>query len=179
VLGVLEGRNVNLRIMEKEDLSLFVEWWNSSEFMGGYVPFPEQLSKANAEKLLATFGFNVFFVQKKDGEKIGNVTFYNSYIGGNRLLEIGYVIIPSERGKGYCTEATQLMVDYLFLSMDISRIMASPSIKNTGSQRVLEKAGFTKEGTIRNSARGARRDSYLYSILREEWKEPKILTKTA
>jgi RimJ/RimL family protein N-acetyltransferase len=62
--------------------------------------------------------------------------------------------------------------------MDISRIMASPSIKNKGSQRVLQKAGFTKEGTIRNSARGTWRDSYLYSILREGWKEPKILTKT-
>jgi RimJ/RimL family protein N-acetyltransferase len=43
---------------------------------------------------------------------------------------------------------------------------------------VLEKAGFTIEGTIRKSARGARRDAYLYSILREEWKEPKILTRT-
>jgi len=42
----------------------------------------------------------------------------------------------------------------------------------------LEKTGFTREGTIRRSARGARRDGYLYSILREEWKEPKILTRT-
>jgi len=176
---LLEGKTVNLRIMEKEDLSLFVEWWSDLAFWGEYLPFPEQLSKANAEKMLATLGFNVFFVQKKDGEKIGNVTFYNSFIGGNRLLEIGYGIISSERGKGYCSEATQLMVDYLFLSMDISRIMASTSIKNKGSQRVLEKAGFTREGTIRNSARGTWRDCYLYSILREEWKEPKILTRTA
>ncbi len=43
---------------------------------------------------------------------------------------------------------------------------------------MLEKAGFAKEGTIRKSVNGVRRDSYLYSILREEWKEPKILTKT-
>jgi RimJ/RimL family protein N-acetyltransferase len=50
-------------------------------------------------------------------------------------------------------------------------------IENKGSQRVLEKAGFTLEGTIRKHVRGARRDAYLYRILREEWKEPKILTK--
>jgi len=180
---LLEGKTVNLRVMEKEDLPLFMEWWNSPEFIGENEPFPQQFSRANAEKELESarsgpFGFNAFFVEKKDGKKIGNVTFYNSYIGGNKLLEVGFVIIPSERGKGYCTEATQLMVDYLFLSMDISRIQASTSIKNTGSQRVLEKAGFKKEGTIRKSSRGARRDSYLYSILREEWKEPKILTKT-
>jgi RimJ/RimL family protein N-acetyltransferase len=43
---------------------------------------------------------------------------------------------------------------------------------------VLEKAGFTLEGTIRKHVRGERRDAYLFSILREEWKEPKILTRT-
>jgi RimJ/RimL family protein N-acetyltransferase len=62
--------------------------------------------------------------------------------------------------------------------MDVSRIQATTSIRNKGSQRVLEKVGFTREGTIRKSVGGARRDAYLYSILREEWKEPKILTKT-
>jgi RimJ/RimL family protein N-acetyltransferase len=45
---------------------------------------------------------------------------------------------------------------------------------------VLEKADFKKEGVLRKSAfiRGEWRDLLLYSILREEWKEPKILTKT-
>jgi RimJ/RimL family protein N-acetyltransferase len=94
------------------------------------------------------------------------------------LLEIGYAVAPSERGKGYCTEAAQLMVDYLFLSMDVSRVQATISTRNKASERVLEKAGFTREGTIRRHVRGARRDLYLYSILREEWKEPKILTRT-
>jgi RimJ/RimL family protein N-acetyltransferase len=56
---------------------------------------------------------------------------------------------PSERGKGYCTEVTQLMVDYLFLSMDVSRVQAIVSTRNKASERVLEKAGFTREGTIR------------------------------
>jgi ribosomal-protein-alanine N-acetyltransferase len=48
------------------------------------------------------------------------------------------------------------------------------------SQKVLEKNGFKKEGTIRKEefVRGEWRDKYLYSILREEWKEPRILTKT-
>jgi RimJ/RimL family protein N-acetyltransferase len=41
------------------------------------------------------------------------------------------------------------MVDYLFLSMDVNRIQESTSIKNIGSQIVLNKAGFTKKGTIK------------------------------
>jgi RimJ/RimL family protein N-acetyltransferase len=47
------------------------------------------------------------------------------------------------------------------------------------SQKVLEKIGFKKEGIIRKYVfvSGEWRDALLYSILREEWKEPKILTR--
>jgi ribosomal-protein-alanine N-acetyltransferase len=177
-MELLEGKNVNLRVMEKEDIPIYLEWLNNLEFMGEY-QLLRQWSRTELEKALETspFEFKVFVIEKKDGRKIGVMLKYDSYLGLGKLLEIGYALLPSERGKGYCTEAAQLMIDYLFLSMDVSRIQATTSIKNKGSQRVLEKAGFTIEGTIRKSARGARRDAYLYSILREEWKEPKILTR--
>ena len=70
------------------------------------------------------------------------------------------------------------MVDYLFLSKDLVRIQAIIDVMNKASQRVVEKAGFQREGTIRKALfnRGEWRDYYLYSILREEWKEPRILT---
>jgi RimJ/RimL family protein N-acetyltransferase len=170
---------VNLRVMEKEDLPLLKEWMNNPEFLGEYMP-PTQWSGTELEKLFEAnpFELKVFIIEKKDGSKIGYISHYNSYLGYVKLLEIGYDLLPSERGKGYGTEATQLMVDYLFLSMDVSRIQATISIRNKASERVLEKAGFTREGTIRKTSRGARRDAYLYSILREEWKQPKILTKT-
>jgi RimJ/RimL family protein N-acetyltransferase len=72
------------------------------------------------------------------------------------------------------------MVDYLFLSRDLVRIQAHTDVNNLASQKVLVKVGFQKEGMIRKGAfiRGKWRDFYLFSILREEWKEPKILTKT-
>lgn len=94
--------------------------------------------------------------------------------------KIGYIIHQSERGKGYCTEAVKMLVDYLFLAKDIVRIQAQTNPRNVASQRVLEKAGFAKGGVIRkaNFIRGAWRDRAQFSILREEWKEPKILTKT-
>jgi len=176
---LLEGKTVNLRILEKEDTQTLLEWINNPEVMGEFQP-PRQWSRAELEKEYETdlFGFKDFFIEKKDGSGIGFISYYDSYLGTIKLLEIGYCSLPSERGKGYCTEAAQLMVEYLFLSMDVSRVQASVNIGNKASQRVLEKAGFTREGTIRRTARGERRDFYLYSILREEWKEPKILTKT-
>jgi ribosomal-protein-alanine N-acetyltransferase len=71
------------------------------------------------------------------------------------------------------------MVDYLFLSKEVACIQAIIDERNTASKKVLEHAGFQKEGTIRKrfSIRGEWRDGVVYSILREEWKEPRILTK--
>jgi ribosomal-protein-alanine N-acetyltransferase len=175
---LLEGKNVNLRIVEKEDLPLAHEWMNNPEFMGEFVP-SIQRTKEEFEKFGDNlFAIRLFFIEKKDGTKIGLMNHFKSYLGLGELLEIGYFLSPGERGKGYCTEAVQLMVDYLFLSMDISRVQITLSVRNKASERVAEKAGFTREGTIRKTSRGARRDVYLYSILREEWKEPKILTRT-
>jgi ribosomal-protein-alanine N-acetyltransferase len=93
------------------------------------------------------------------------------------MLEIGYVIAPEERGHGYATEAVKIMVDYLFSTRNIVRIGSAIHVENTASQKVLEKAGFTSEGTERKGifVYGKWADLYVYSILREEWKEPKVL----
>jgi RimJ/RimL family protein N-acetyltransferase len=180
---LLEGKNVNLKIMEKDEVPIFVEWANKSEFFGKYNPLV-QMSKLEVEKMFEdSSNFKLFFVEKKNGTKIGFMChFHVLHLGtGSKQLEIGYSLIPSERGKGYCSEAVKIMVDYLFLSKEIMRIQAQTDQRNTASQKVLEKAGFKREGTLRKNffIRGEWTDDYIYSILREEWKEPKILTRTA
>ena len=177
---MLEGKNVNLRIMEKEDLPLIAEWFNKPEVFGEYNPL-HQVSRTEAEKMFENpHEEKSFIIEKKDGSKIGFIGhFYVLHVAGKQL-EIGYSLVPNERGKGYGTEAAQLMVDYLFLSKDTMRIQAQTDPRNVASHKLLEKVGFMKEGTLRKSffMRGEWRDSYIYSILREEWKEPKILTRT-
>ena len=178
---MLEGKNVNLRVMEKEDLPLITEWCNNIEFGGEYLS-PLQMSRAEIEKSgeSTLFETKVFIIEKKDGSKIGFFWHFNMLAPYAKMQEIGYGLVPSERGKGYCTEATQLMVDYLFLSKDIARIQATTHTKNVVSQKVLEKVGFKREGTLRKTAliRGEWTDMFIFSILREEWKEPKILGRT-
>jgi RimJ/RimL family protein N-acetyltransferase len=174
---LLEGKNVNLRVAEREDIPLYSEWTNNPEFFGEFEWFPQR-SRAEQEKAYdaLTSDFKTFFIEKKDGTKIGYVVHFLT----GTLLEIGYALVPSERGKGYCTEAVRILVDYLFLSKDIARIQVQTDPRNVASQKVLEKVGFNKEGTLRKSyfMWGEWTDSLIYSILREEWKEPKILTKT-
>jgi ribosomal-protein-alanine N-acetyltransferase len=175
-LDLLEGKNVNLRVAEKEDLLFVGEWRNNQEFQVEY----NLLIQESKEELAKSYDNSHpdekwFLIEKKDGIKIGLIIL--ELEGG--VQEIGYGIIQNERGKGYCTEAVKIAVDYLFLSKPLVRIQAHTNVKNTASQRVLEKTGFRKEGIVRKRifVRGNWRDEFLYSILREEWKEPKILTR--
>jgi len=165
---------VNLRIVEKEDFTQIAEWINNPNFFGEYNPLMQE-TKTDLEKRFEQG--KMFFIEKKDGTKIG---FIGQVPLGGPLLEIGYALLPSERGKGYCTEAVKIMVDYLFLSKEMARIQAHIDLGNVASQKVVEKNGFKKEGTQRKCffVKGEWRDMLLYSILREEWREPKILTKT-
>jgi RimJ/RimL family protein N-acetyltransferase len=173
----LEGTKVNLRVVEKEDLPLLKEWRNDVKFIGEYQSISQQTIRDLEKQYDELTEAQWFFIEKKDGIKIGTIS-HRPVFG---TQEIGYAILPVERGKGYCSEAIKTMVDYLFLTKDIVRIQAHTDARNVPSQKALEKAGFKKEGTFRKEyfVRGEWRDSCTFSILREEWKEPKILTKKA
>jgi RimJ/RimL family protein N-acetyltransferase len=178
---LLEGKKVNLRIMEKEDLPLFTEWINNPEVWGEYNPL-WQMSRTEVEKMFESpHELKSFLIESKDGNKIGFIIHYYVLDPAGKQLEISYSLIPNERKKGYCTEAVKIMVDYLFLSKETFRIQAQTDARNVASQKILAKVNFKKEGILRKSLfiGGEWRDSFLYSILREEWKEPKILTKSA
>jgi hypothetical protein len=88
VLGLLEGKTINLRIAEKEDLPLFTEWMNMPEFYGEYNPL-RQMSRAEVEKMFETpVDLKAFIIEKKGGSKIGFVARYKRAVGwtnGNRL----------------------------------------------------------------------------------------------
>lgn len=125
---MLEGNNVNLRVMEKEDLPLFTEWVNKPEFIGEYNPL-RQVSRTEVEKDYekSILEQGEFIIDKKDGNKIGYTWHFTAVHPAVRLLEIGYFVVPSEKGKGYCSEAAKIMVDYLFLARALKRHSASSS----------------------------------------------------
>ena len=172
---MLEGETVNLRVVEKEDLPFLKEWRNNLEFTGQYQSISQETMKDLEKQYGELVDEKWFFIEKKDGTKIGTISHRSVF----KIQEIGSALLPSERSKGYCSEAVIIMVDYLFLSKDIPRIQAHTDARNAAAQKVLEKAGFKKEGTFRKEyfVRGEWRDSCIFAILREDWKEPKILTR--
>ena len=63
-------------------------------------------------------------------------------------VEIGYGILPEYEGNGYTTEAVQAMTKWAFTQKDVVFVEAETDPENKASQRVLEKCGFTPDGTM-------------------------------
>ncbi len=75
--------------------------------------------------------------------------------------------------QGIVTEAIKLILGLCFSEVELHRVYAHVFPDNTGSMRVLEKVGFTREGLLRQAAmkNGNFVDTYIYSILEDEWRE--------
>jgi RimJ/RimL family protein N-acetyltransferase len=80
--------------------------------------------------------------------------------------EIGYWLFPEARGRGIATRTARFLADFGF-AIGLERIEARVFYGNPESERVLERAGFTKEGVLRSLPRraGGRDDMILYSLL--------------
>ncbi len=81
---------------------------------------------------------------------------------------LGYWLSEELWGKGIITEAVNLITAYAFANLDIIRIQAGVLSKNPASMRVLEKAGYQKEGVSRNAIikNGEVLDEHVYAILK-------------
>ncbi len=90
------------------------------------------------------YGFGIF--SKDTDALIGSVTLSWIARGALQSCYIGYELDQAQNGKGYMTEAVKLTVDFAFQELQLHRIEAGVMPRNIGSIRVLEKAGFHKEG---------------------------------
>lgn len=86
-----------------------------------------------------------------------------------RTAEMGYCIAEPFWGKGLGTSAVRQVSRFIFDNTDIIRIFAEPFAYNAASCRILEKAGFELEGTLRSNAvkNGRILDMKMYSLIKE------------
>ncbi|MGZ6281392.1 MAG: GNAT family N-acetyltransferase [Ktedonobacteraceae bacterium] len=118
--------------------------------------------------------YGTLVVAPQDGDQVvGDVSYRQARYGpgdASIAYNIGIVLAPEHRGKGYGVEAQQLLADYLFSVYPIMRIEASTNITNSAEMRALEKVGFTREGVLRQAQwrNGDWHDLVVYSKLRGE-----------
>ncbi|MEW2499252.1 GNAT family N-acetyltransferase [Amycolatopsis sp. CA-161197] len=84
-------------------------------------------------------------------------------------FEVGVTLLPDHRGVGLGTKAHRLLVEHLFRFTRAHRLEAFTDSENVAEQRVLEKAGFHREGLMCQVTwrDGAYRDEVVYARLRE------------
>jgi hypothetical protein len=102
VFGLLEGKTVNLRVMDKDDVDFEFECLNDIDFLGEYIPLYEQRSKSDLMKRFDSPSSwfvltdrKDFVIQKKDGTKVGLIGHW--FTKPNRMMEIGFNVVPKER----------------------------------------------------------------------------------
>lgn len=137
-------------------------------------PYTEQDGKEFISAMLSADENETFaFAITVNNMVIGSIGIFRQGNIHRQTAELGYYIAEEYWGKGIMTEAVKQICEYVFANSDIIRIYAEPFAYNIASCRVLEKAGFQYEGTLRSNAvkNGKVIDMKMYSLLKEEIKQ--------
>ncbi|MEU4162560.1 GNAT family protein [Actinoplanes sp. NPDC026670] len=92
---------------------------------------------------------------------------------GVKAAKLGYAIAADHWGHGYATDAAETLTNFGLTTLGLHRISAAIAPDNESSIAVALKLGMQYEGHIRHHVftNGAWRDSLLYSVLADEWKQ--------
>lgn len=168
----LEGERVTLHPLEEDDLAFCRDGVNRPEVR---------------KMLLATYPVSLddeedwfesidpeepVFLIRADGDRVGTIGLDHVHESWGSAI-VGYWIHPEHWGNGYCTDALRAVVRYAFDERRLAKLSADALVTNEGSRRVLEKAGFEHEATLREEAfvDGERVDLARYGLLAHEWRE--------
>jgi len=114
-----------------------------------------------------------FAIRALDNEDrhLGNVSVWFTS-RANSVGEVGYWIRSDATGQGIGTEATARALQIAFEELNMHRITTRIAIGNIASERIVQKLGFLKEGTLRDEVKvGARwLDHTVWGLLDREWR---------
>ena len=137
--------------------------------------FPHPYTRRDAQAFLSgalSAEDSTNFAIDVEGGAVGGIALVPGSDVERYSAEIGYWLGEAYWGRGIAAEALTLMTGFAFSSMNLLRIFALPFANNSQSTRVLEKAGFLKEGILRSSSvkHGRPRDQALYAVVNPAWR---------
>jgi RimJ/RimL family protein N-acetyltransferase len=174
----LRGARCTVRPWDLHDLDALVRHadnLNVSRQLRDRFPYPYTRSAGRAflEHVVAVRPVTNFAIEV-DGAPAGGIGFAVGTDVERFSAEIGYWVGEPFWGRGIVTEALSLVTDYAFSQMTLLRLFALPFADNAASLRVLEKAGYTREGLLRSASVkfGRPRDQYIYARVNARWESP-------
>ncbi len=176
----LSGDNIFLRFFEDPDAEslLDLQLRNSELFQKCSPTFEDDYYTIEAKRKHIRnsikareegreYSFGIFL--KAGGNLVGEVSLFHIFRSSLQKCLIGYSLDARYSGRGYATEAVCLAVQFAFEELKLHRIEAGVMLNNIGSMRVLEKAGFNKEGVERKGVKinGRWEDHQIFALLAE------------
>ncbi|MFD2169760.1 GNAT family N-acetyltransferase [Tumebacillus lipolyticus] len=175
------GRKILIRPYEMEDAAALLEVnVNNREFFQKYLSHREeefytldhQIERIKRGKEMRAqdqvYSFGIF--ERESEQLVGSISLTEVLRGPLQSCFIGYYLDEKCNGRGYMTEAVRLVVEYAFQELKLHRIEAGVMLHNLGSMRVLENAGFHKEGIAKKNVKinGRWEDHQVLAIVNEE-----------
>ncbi|MCY4436046.1 MAG: GNAT family protein [Chloroflexi bacterium] len=179
------GEKVALGPLRKDLVPTYTRWYNNFYTLRtlGATPLPLTLEQDERqhERLIANAKTDISFtIYERCGSRpIGNAGLLDVDYR-NRTAELALAIAePDARGKGYGTEATQLVVDYAFTALGLHNVMLTVFEYNLAGIRVYNKTGFKEFGRRRESVfmGGKLWDMILMDCLSSEWGPSPVLAQ--
>lgn len=172
---MLEGKNLILRALEPADADLLYEWENNEElwYLSNTVtPFSrftlEQYILNSHQDIFTAKQLRLMIDKKNPGrnDTIGSIDLFD-FDPANKRAGIGILITEGERGKGYASEALELLIDYCFGKLELHQVYCNISADNKASLQLFKKHNFTRAGLKKEwiFVNGKWTDEYIFQLI--------------
>ncbi|WP_333809751.1 GNAT family N-acetyltransferase [Flavobacterium sp.] len=175
---ILESERLQFRRLTDADAPEIFALRSNPEIMK-YIPRPLATTIEDAlahiklinEKIDENIDINWAVTEKGNDKCIGLMGFYRTQ-PENFRTELGYMISPEHKGKGYVTEAVKTLLDFAFNTLNFHSIEAVIDSRHIASERVLQKNGFEKEAHFKENFfyNNEFTDTVIYSLLKRNFK---------
>lgn len=172
----LQGRLVTLRpIVATDAAAMFADLADAEgrRLTGTHATFTrEQIDAWAATRASQPDRLDLAVVDRSDGTWAGEVVI-NDWDEDNRSCGFRIALGPAARGRGFGTEATRLLLDHVFDTLDdppVHRVELEVYSMNPRAIAVYERVGFRREGIRRDALRwdGRYHDAIVMSVLRTD-----------
>jgi len=179
----LESARTILRLAEPDDISAIIDYYISNRVH--LAPFEPsraedfytdsywcQELKARLHAFNADQSLKLFLFEKEHSKVIiGSINFANFVRGVFQSCTLGYSVALAFEGKGYMSEALKLAISYVFVQLNMHRIMAAYLPYNQRSGLLLKRLGFVVDGYARDylMINGQWQDHILTSLINHNW----------
>jgi ribosomal-protein-alanine N-acetyltransferase len=170
----IEGKGFTLRGWKPDDTESLQKHANNthiSDFLLDRFPSPYTMDDAvNWVKMMQNQDPVLNFAIAADENVVGAIGLELREDVYRKSPLIGYWLAEEYWDRGIMTEAIKLITAYAFTNFDFARLQAGIFSNNPKSMRVMEKAGFTKEGILKNSIikNGEILDEHVYAFVKEQ-----------